>query len=150
MEIDGKTRFLNHRKYCLKCSPFGSHSAYNLDKGYKAKGRGEKRTYKCKTCGKVKTERWRNLECSSCRGKRRRDTNRQKAIEYKGGGCCICGYDKCYYSLDFHHLDSEEKEMQISRNWQRSWKSLKAELDKCILVCRNCHGEIHAGITTAK
>ena len=65
-----------------------------------------------------------------------------KCIEYLGGKCVICGYDKCTRSLDFHHLDPNEKEFTISGG-SKSFNFLKAELDKCILVCRNCHGEIH-------
>ena len=65
-----------------------------------------------------------------------------KCIEYLGGKCTICGYDKCTRSLDFHHLNPNEKEFTISGG-TKSFTYLKPELDKCILVCRNCHGEIH-------
>lgn len=36
------------------------------------------------------------------------------ALEYKGNKCSICGYDKCLGALEFHHLDSEEKDFGIS------------------------------------
>lgn len=68
-----------------------------------------------------------------------------KAIEYKGGKCQICGYNKCTRSLQFHHLDPNEKDFGISRG-TKSFEKLKPELDKCILVCANCHGEIHDGL----
>jgi hypothetical protein len=48
--------------------------------------------------------------------------------------------------MDFHHLDPYKKDFSIGRNWSKSLDALKAELDKCILVCRNCHGEIHEGL----
>lgn len=48
-------------------------------------------------------------------------------------------------SLTFHHLDPSQKEFEISGK-SISWERLKAELDKCALVCRNCHGETEAGI----
>lgn len=67
---------------------------------------------------------------------------KNQCIAYKGGACQICGYNKCNRSLDFHHLNPKEKDFEISGG-TRSFKSLKKELDKCILVCRNCHGEIH-------
>jgi len=73
--------------------------------------------------------------------------NKKKSIEYKGGKCIICGYNKCLRSLDFHHLDPNEKEFSISKNKNRKFENIIPELNKCILVCSNCHGEIHEGIT---
>jgi DNA-binding CsgD family transcriptional regulator len=65
-----------------------------------------------------------------------------KLIEYKGGECVECGYNKCTRSLEFHHLDKNEKDFTISgKSW--SFERLKSEVDKCILVCSNCHNEIH-------
>ena len=49
--------------------------------------------------------------------------------------------------MDFHHINPQEKDFQISGG-TKSFESLKSELDKCILVCRNCHSEIHAGLHT--
>jgi endogenous inhibitor of DNA gyrase (YacG/DUF329 family) len=73
----------------------------------------------------------------------RRET-KLKCIEYKGGKCEICGYDKCPASLAFHHLDPSQKDFGISSSgFSRSFEKCKPELDKCILVCMNCHGEIH-------
>lgn len=75
----------------------------------------------------------------------RRKKLKKMAIEYKGGKCIFCGYDKCNDALDFHHLDSKEKEFGLSvRGLTRSWEKIKEELDKCILVCANCHRELHA------
>lgn len=69
------------------------------------------------------------------------------AIKYKGGKCTICGYNRCNNALDFHHIDPEEKSFGIGRcGCSKSWQSIKVELDKCILVCSNCHREIHSGI----
>lgn len=68
------------------------------------------------------------------------------ALEYKGNKCQCCGYDKCVDALEFHHLDETQKDFGISdRNVPTDWESIKNELDKCILVCSNCHREIHAG-----
>lgn len=70
------------------------------------------------------------------------------AIVYKGGKCTICGYNKCNSALDFHHQDEKNKKFGLSvRGLTRSWDRTKNELDKCILVCANCHREIHEGIT---
>lgn len=66
------------------------------------------------------------------------------AVEYKGGKCEKCGYNKCIGALEFHHLNPEEKDFSIgSKGYTRSWEQVKIELDKCILVCSNCHKEIH-------
>lgn len=66
-----------------------------------------------------------------------------KAIEYKGGKCVCCGYDKCYAALVFHHRDPEEKEMSWGHLRKRNWEFIKLELDKCDLMCHNCHVEKH-------
>lgn len=69
---------------------------------------------------------------------------REQAISYKGDKCEICGYNKCSQALEFHHTDSTQKDFGISANgYARSWDKIKAELDKCIMVCANCHREIH-------
>lgn len=70
---------------------------------------------------------------------------KKECIEYKGGKCYICGYNKYQGSLDFHHINPKDKDFTISGG-TKSFESLKQELDKCILVCRNCHSEIHAGL----
>lgn len=63
-------------------------------------------------------------------------------VEYKGGKCEKCGYNKCIEALDFHHIDPSQKEFGISSN-SYSLERMKKEVDKCILVCANCHREIH-------
>ena len=69
------------------------------------------------------------------------------AIEYKGGKCLICGYNRCNEALEFHHIDSHKKDFGISKDgYTRSWEKVKLELDKCICVCANCHREIHSGL----
>ncbi len=78
---------------------------------------------------------------------KRRKEIRQMAIEYKGGRCQICGYDHCPEAMEFHHLKSNEKDFGISqKGYTRSWVKVKQELDKCIMLCANCHREVHAGV----
>lgn len=84
-------------------------------------------------------------------GSQVRQLMKQWALEYKGSKCSICGYDKCTQALEFHHLNMSEKEFSISdRNLICDWEIIQSELDKCILVCSNCHREIHAGVTDIK
>ncbi len=78
---------------------------------------------------------------------KRRRAIKALAIGYKGGRCQLCGYDKYQGALDLHHIDRKRKEFSISdKGHSRSWERVKKELDKCILVCANCHREVEAGI----
>lgn len=78
---------------------------------------------------------------------KRRKKIKNLAIEYKGGKCICCEYNKCTNALEFHHLDPSIKEFNIGKNGAtRSWEKVKIELDKCVLLCSNCHREIHAGL----
>lgn len=67
---------------------------------------------------------------------------KQKLVEYKGGKCELCGYNKCVRSLEFHHKDPNEKDFNVS-SVTFGIERCKREVDKCMLVCSNCHGEIH-------
>ena len=73
-----------------------------------------------------------------------RQNLKKKLVDYKGGKCEICGYDKCIDALDFHHLNPNEKDFGISEYGILSFERLKKEVDKCILVCCRCHREIHS------
>lgn len=75
-----------------------------------------------------------------------RKEKKKKAIEYKGGKCIICSYSRCDSALEFHHLDPKQKDFSISTNINWSFDKIKTELDKCVLVCSNCHREIHEGL----
>ena len=63
-------------------------------------------------------------------------------IELKGGKCEVCGYNKSVAALHFHHLSPENKNFTIGgRNY--SWEIMKEEVNKCALLCSNCHCEVH-------
>lgn len=69
------------------------------------------------------------------------------AIEYKGGKCIGCGYRRYQGALELHHVDPSQKGFAIGdKGYTRSWSKVKAELDKCVLLCANCHREVAAGI----
>lgn len=77
----------------------------------------------------------------------RRRTIKLKAIEYKGGKCCVCGYNRCVSAMTFHHIDPSQKDFGIShKGLSRSWDKVAKELDKCVLVCNNCHAEVHENL----
>ena len=93
--------------------------------------RKDNKAYRCKKCA---------VEAVT----KQRRVNKLKGISYKGGECSKCGYKKCADALDFHHIDPETKEFGLSGGSIKSWEKQKTELDKCILVCANCHREIHS------
>ncbi len=74
----------------------------------------------------------------------RRRLVKQKAVKYKGGRCEKCGVVYPYYIYDFHHINPMEKEFAIgTKDSPIKWDKVKSEIDKCLLVCSNCHREIH-------
>ena len=78
---------------------------------------------------------------------RRRLKIKGMAVDYKGGKCKCCGYNNYQGALEFHHLDPNGKDFSIGQKGHcRSWEKVKVELDKCVLVCANCHREIHGGL----
>jgi len=121
-------------------------------KKYGLKTKTEKE-YRCK-CGETNREKFVNQGggrrsyscCKKCHARYTIERFRKyklQAIEYKGGKCVCCGYDACPGSLGFHHRDPSQKDPQWRK--MRTWRfeRIKKELDKCDLVCANCHGEIH-------
>jgi len=89
-----------------------------------------------------KNNRYQCRKCSSMAVIKRRRKVKEELVKYKGNKCEICEYEKCIEALDFHHIDENEKEFTISMV-SRSLSILKNEVDKCKLVCANCHREIH-------
>lgn len=105
--------------------------------------------FECRTCPTTGEENFyknARYQCKSCWNKRtgqaQKDRVKEIKIEY-GGKCSKCGYDRYLGALDFHHLDPTQKEFTFSKNRSMNIDALRKELDKCILVCRNCHAEIH-------
>ena len=73
--------------------------------------------------------------------------NRKKLlISISGSKCNICGYNKAISALEFHHINPEEKEYGLAQKGTcHKLENDIQELKKCILVCANCHREIHEG-----
>lgn len=112
----------------------------------------------CQNCGielNESTGYWRKdrnkyqSNCRKCHNKycsTRWISLKKKAIDYKGGKCERCGYDKFYGALEFHHLNPNDKEYDWKTLRLHSWDTILNELNKCICVCSNCHKEIHSNI----
>lgn len=92
--------------------------------------------------------------CKQCRVEW--TTNKRKRIKINlvkchGDKCNICGYDKCITALQFHHIDPSQKDFNIAKaGGIIAFNKAIEETKKCILVCSNCHSEIHAGINKTK
>lgn len=71
---------------------------------------------------------------------------KKQAVKILGGKCQICGYNRCIDALEFHHDNPQEKEFKLGSGNTMSWQQYKNEALKCILVCSNCHKEIHSDI----
>jgi len=118
-------------KYIIRnCNTHGPNSTLKLMN----KGRGIL-GYKC-------------IKCCTNDSLRYKRKLKQKCVDFKGGECEKCGYNKSLAALDFHHLDPNEKDFNFSKKAAK-WETLEKELNKCILVCANCHREIHEEISIA-
>ena len=135
----------SNKKYCSrKCS--------NKAQNKRAKNNINKMEKHCVICGvefKIRNIAANNRQyCYDClpEGKTATRTVYTELIKKKyGGKCIICGYDRCMSALEFYHLDPNEKEGIVSNSNGTVEKSF-IEAEKCILICSNCHREIHAGV----
>ncbi len=112
-------------KFCSRCK-----KDCPIEEFYQRRGNPHGGVY-CKSCTSDQTlERMQNLK--------------RQMVQYKGGECVRCGYKKYFGALEFHHLNPSEKDFNPSSlKRYRFDDRIKNELDKCILVCSNCHREIH-------
>ena len=111
--------------------------------------------YVCRSCNKAgKNFFYKNLpyQCKNCWNHRTYNSTLEKVAEYmasRGGAKCQkCGYDRYVGALEFHHRDPIEKDPKWHRGWSIS--KLAIELDKCDILCSNCHREVHAEMRIQK
>jgi len=102
---------------------------------------------KCELCGKKSKKRL----CVKHWVQVRRYRFKIAAIMYLGGKCSKCG-DNNIAVLEFHHYDNKnnKKEFVIGNHINISWKKIKKELDKCVLLCHTCHIKEHRQEPTNK
>jgi len=135
-EVEGQLKQLTSRSYCLECSPFGKRNTRRIHIQ-----REQISQKHCVECGREYP--WnKNNVCSTCRTFKRRESQRNKAISYRGGKCLLCENDD-HDVLTFHHKDPKEKKFNLCGSWQKKWHILKEELDKCEILCANCHIKLH-------
>lgn len=146
-KIDGKRRNFAGRKFCLECSPFGSKNTKPDDPSRQSKY-GQK-NYKKNPYGTwTKEAREDYVRKYYLRGLERK----KQLVEMKGGKCQTCGYCKCLRCLTFHHRDASLKEFSLTMREiaGMSWESVLKELEKCDLLCLNCHMELEDEIGRSK
>ena len=106
---------------------------------------------KCRECKKDfvydRAKGHRKDLCNTCKTNLRNRKKKLDLITIAGSKCVKCGYSKCQQVLQFHHVDPKTKSFNISGGYNRSMDALKEEIAKCILVCANCHIEIHSSLT---
>lgn len=157
MEINGVMKNLQNRKFCIECSPYGAHNTRDLCRDPVPE---EKFCPKCeqtlannefyiikRSSGQYRLSSY----CKLCQNNDRINRSRrwkERCVQYKGGACLICGYNHCVSAMDFHHIDPNEKDIDVSSMKSSSFESVRAELDKCVLLCCRCHREVHAGVTS--
>jgi len=128
----GSKKEYGEERFCPKCKMMVKTENFN-----DRRGRKNSSVY-CKPCTTIQTvNRMRKLK--------------QQMVDYKGGCCQKCGYDKYLGALEFHHINPEEKDFNPSHLKKYSFdERIKEELDKCLLLCANCHRETHYEINEKK
>ncbi len=100
----------------------------------------------CKLCGK-KFKDYQNknrTRCGSCNTKIRRYRAKSAAVKYLGGKCMVCGWKGNQAALQFHHNNPKKKDFVIGNVANKNWELIKSELNKCVLLCANCHAIEHS------
>lgn len=161
--IDGKRKELYARSYCLICAPYGHAGRKQLQKYKLIDGVEYKQCSKCNEfksvidcfyCTKSNDGKlYPGSHCKTCltiRGKESGRTIKLEAVQYKGGKCHDCKQSYPLSVYDFHHREPEHKDFEIASFQgfvkERYWPKLKIELDKCDLLCANCHRIRHASL----
>jgi len=107
---------------------------------------------RCGSCGETSAAKFyghKKNVCGRCHNLytlKRGQIIREKALQFLGAQCAACGYNRFPVSLDIHHLDPALKDPNFSsmRSWK--WEKVEQELRGCVLLCKNCHAAIHAGL----
>lgn len=140
INIDNVSKSLQNRKFCLICSPYRGHNTSPYDPIMRTRKQGEKYS-------KYSIERKNSIKISLYK----RALERKRILIKKlGGKCCKCGYNKCTRALIFHHKRKKSFGLSLNYLWSKSWKTIIKEIQKCLLVCANCHAELHEKISNQK
>lgn len=151
-------------KVCTLCNINKEDSDFYIHTETRGNSNGKKSLCSyCKECDKKRiTERSREFKLNnpkivserrkgykrdkvkvSIDNKKRQRNIKQKCVDLKGGKCVVCGYNKYLAALDFHHLDPSKKSFSVT-GYTTTWEKIVVELNKCILLCSNCHRAVHS------
>ena len=129
--IDGRVRSLYRRRFCLECSPFGTHNTSKIP--FAIRNSEELR----------QARRERRLASFRRSLHKRRRKRKRDLVDIYGGRCVDCGYSTCAEALQFHHRDPSTKDFRLGE-FNGSLARLREEAEKCDLVCANCHQLRHS------
>ncbi len=131
-------------KLCSTCKTEKNLTDFRKDK-YQKDGY----QHRCKVCARSAIKNLYTIKYApkyAAKNREREREVRELVKEYRRTHPCVCCGESDSICLDFHHLDPNQKDFQISTIGGRSWTLVKEEIDKCVVVCKNCHAKIHAGI----
>lgn len=143
IKINGKRRQLRNRKFCLKCSPFGSRNTKPDDPARPSRT-------KQNVPYAARSEEWK--EAFRARLYWKATNRKQKLIELHSGKCAICGYNKCVRAMAFHHRDPSTKSFDLSKKeiQTKPWEVVLKEASKCDLLCVRCHMEVEEQLSLSR
>lgn len=127
ISANSKKETSTHR-WCPACDSWKAFDDFYTSKRHKS--------------GRQRLSGWCKI-CSNQAALLRQQELKQQAVTYKGGSCEDCGYSRCLAALEFHHLDPAEKDPSWTAMKMWGFDRVKPELDKCALLCANCHRERH-------
>lgn len=135
VQFGKKIHLSGNRSRCYNCSPIRSRNGnniHNVPNNISLEEQKKINTLKIQRRGQQKLRESRN-------------NRKAELVKLKGGCCQKCGYNKCLASLCFHHRNSQEKLFNIDRTVlnQYKWERILEEVNKCDLLCSNCHNELH-------
>lgn len=131
-------------KYCPKCKLHKELTDFSVNKTKR-----DNLNYQCKSCHSNyrKKHYQKNKQKYITKAKNNRRIQEEKYNKYKESLSCEICKENTTCCLDFHHKNTSEKEFNVSSMKSFiSFESLLKEINKCIVVCSNCHRKIHAGI----
>ncbi len=129
-------------KLCKTCN---TEKPLTGDFWHKAKRRPDGWEYSCKECVKERTrnnyhsnkEKWNETT------KRNHRKRREKLQELKASLSCTKCNEQRHWLLDFHHVDPTQKDFQLSQGERYGWEKVQSEIEKCVVLCSNCHRDFH-------
>jgi len=68
---------------------------------------------------------------------------KRMVYQLKSHGCALCGYNKCAAAMDFHHIGEKVFSLNTNLFCRHTNQEIADEIAKCILLCANCHREVH-------